>query len=267
MKKLSYLLGLLIAGSLIFSACNKDEEEEAPKDLTPTIAFETGGEDVTAVVGDTLKFSVVCASNSISGEKLDKFRIYMMIENVEYPTPIDETGIDETVYSAGFDYPLDYAFTGRLYAEITDVDGQTSNVSFNVTVEEATTPLEGEEDLEWVRAPSTNGTNLDMFGLKWTYNEKTVYAVIEPDSAQKFVQLDSLQWVSITTKEDLALAVEDADSIVDYRNVSAFADGTYNDVLATKFNDEYFILNIQEGIVVFDSIAGTTVTINGKYNK
>ncbi len=266
MKKLTYLLGLLLVGGLIFSSCSKDEDEE-PQDLTPTIAFETGGEDVTLVQGDTIKFSVACASNSNSGKKLDKFRIYMIIENVEYPTPINVEDIDATVFSAAYDYPLDYVFEGRLYCEVTDVDGQKSSISFNIISEEGTTPLEGEEDLEWIRLGTAPATGLEMFGLKWTSNIKLANAVIKKDSADKFVQLDAAVWETIETKEDLMAAVDAADDMEQYTGVSVDASADYNDVLATKFNDEYFIMHIEHADVVPGSQGTFDITITGKYNK
>lgn len=267
MKKLSYLLGLLLVGSLIFTSCSDDDDTE-PVDLSPSIVFTEGGEDVEVVVGDTVRFSVECASNSTSGKKLDKFRIYMIIDNIEYPTEVNLTDIDENELTLDITNPIDYAFEGRLYCEITDVDGESNSVSFNIISEEATTPLEGEEDLEWKRVGGTAGTGLDMFGLKWTSNVKEVMAVIQKDGADKLVQLAAEDWANITTKEDLMAAIEAAEDLGDYgyRGVSAEANGTYDDVLAVKFNNEYFIIHIAEGTVEVGT-QGTTITITGMYNK
>jgi hypothetical protein len=84
--------------------------------------------------------------------------------------------------------------------------------------------------------------------------------------ATKFVQLTPAQWASITTKEDLAAAVDAGTDIVEYSGVSAEATGTYDDVLATKYNDEYFIIHVTNATVVVGG-SGTTITITGKYKK
>jgi hypothetical protein len=265
MKKLSYLLGLLLFGSLVFTSCGDDDPVE-PQDLTPTIDFTSGGDDVTIIEGESIDFGVACNSNSISGKKLENFKIYLIVNNETQAPIVDSTGIDENAFAANYTITFDNAFTGKLYAEITDVDGEKSNVSFNITVEVGTTPLEGEQDLLWERTGAPAGTGLDMFGLKWTSNVKMVNAVIKKDMADKFVQLTAAEWTSITTKEDLMAAVEAATGIEEYTGVSVDASGTYDDVLATKYGEDYFIMHIEAATVTVVT-EGTKVSITGKYNK
>jgi hypothetical protein len=268
MKKLSYLLGLLLIGGFIFSACSKDEDEE-PQDLTPSIEFAAGGTDTIIVAGDSVLVSVICASNSISGKKLDTYEIYMIIDNENTGAIVEVTDIDENAYAVAYYITFPDPLEGKLYAKITDVDGESSQLSFNITVEEGTTPLEGEQELTWQRVGGAAGTGLDMFGLKWTSNVKEVMAVIQKDGADKFVQLDAEAWTNILTKEDLMAAVDAAEDLGDYgyRGVSAEANGEYNDVLATLFNNEYYLIQISNGTVEVDPVTGTTITISGMYNK
>lgn len=247
-------------------------KEPVPQDLTPTITFVMGGEDTTILLGETLAFSVVCSSNPTSGKKLDKYEIYMIVDNVNTGTLYDSTDIDNNVFAITNIIPTamsPVAFEGRIYAKITDVDGESSQVSFNLTVEEATTPLEGEQDLEWQRIAGNPGTGLEMFGLKWVANAKEINAIIQKDGADKFVQLNSEDWINFSTKEDLMDAVEAAQDLGDngYRGVSAEASGTYDDVLAVMYMGEYYIIHITEGTLVIDPVNGTTITINGMYNK
>ncbi len=82
----------------------------------------------------------------------------------------------------------------------------------------------------------------------------------------KFVELSSAQWTSITTKEDLAAAVEAGTDMTVYEGVSAEASSAYDVVLATKYNNEYFMIHIQNATVVVGG-TGTTITITGKYVK
>lgn len=271
MKKLTYLLGLLLVGSLIFTSCGDDDPVE-PDDLTPSIDFTVGGEDVVVTLGDTVAFQVVCASNSISGKKLDKYEIYMIVNNENTGSFYEVNDIDDAAFTDYIGIPTGFspvAFEGKVYAKITDVDGQYSEVSFNLTVEAAATPLDGEEDMEWQRVGGNAGTGLDMFGLKWTSNVKEVMAVIQKDGADKLVQFESTYWDGITTKEELMAAVDAMEDLGDdgYRGVSAEANDDYDDVLGVKLGEEYFILHITNGTVEVDPVTGTTITITGMYNK
>jgi len=268
MKKLSYLLGLLLFGGLIFSACSKDEDEE-PQDLSPAIEFVSGGEDLTIVAGDSVLVSVACTSNPTSGKKLDTYEIYMIIDNENTGAIVEVNDIDESAYAVAYYITFPDPLEGKLYAKITDVDGESSEVSFNITVEEGTTPLEGEQELTWQREGGAAGTGLDMFGLKWTSNVKEVMAVIQKDGADKFVQLDAEAWTTVLTKEDLMAAVDAAEDLGDYgyRGVSAEANGDYDDVLGVVYMEEYYIIHISQGSVEVDPVTGTTITISGMYNK
>ena len=63
MKKLSYLLGLLLMAGLVFTSCSKDDDEE-PQDLTPAITFQTGGDFINSDVTNFLsKLFIVSAAS------------------------------------------------------------------------------------------------------------------------------------------------------------------------------------------------------------
>ncbi len=268
MKKLSYLLGLFLVAGAMFTSCS-DEGTDEPKELKPVISFKTGGtfisSDVTINEGESIDVGVICTTNSNSNAKLNNVKIYTIVNNVAQAAIIDST-INTSAFDANYSITFIDAFTGKLYAEVTDKDGQKNNVSFNITVEVATTPLDAEADFTWQRVGGAAATGLDMFGLKWTSNGKPVYAEIKKDLASKFVQLTPAQWTSITTKEDLAAAVDAGTDILEYSGVSADASGTYDDVLATKYNDEYFIIHVTAATVEVIG-SGTTITITGKYRK
>lgn len=268
MKKLVYLLGLFLVAGFMFTSCSDDNTDE-PKELKPVISFKTGGtftsSDVTINEGESIDVGVICTANSNSNAKLNNVKVYTIVNNVAQAAIIDST-INTSAFDANYTITFPDAFTGKLYAEVTDKDGQKNNVSFNITVEVATNPLDAEADFTWQRVGGSDATGLAMFGLKWTSNGKPVYAEIKKDMAQKFIQLTPVQWTSITTKEDLAAAVEAGTDIVEYSGVSAEASGTYDDVLATKYNDEYFIIHVTNATVEVGG-SGTTITITGKYKK
>lgn len=150
--------------------------------------------------------------------------------------------------------------------EATDIDMQTS-YSDEVTLvytEIPDTPLTEAEETEWKRIAGSDGTGLDEFGLKWTLNEKSVMAVISKEAAEKFVQLEEEAWEEIETLEALTEAVEEAEDMDDYRGVSAEQNDTYNDVLATVVDDQYFLILIKSATVT-TADAGTTITITVEY--
>jgi len=254
---------------LVFTSCSKDEDEE-PQDLTPAITFQTGGDfitsDVTIDQGDAIKIGVVCTSNGISGKKLESFRIYMIINDATQPNIVDSTDIDATTFTTAYEITFPDVLSGKLYAEITDKDGQKKSVSFTVTVEEATTPLGAAEDLTWQRVAGAAGTGLDTFGLEWTSNGKAVNAQIEKadDGAEKFVLLTADEWDMIETIEDLTAKVEAGDDMDMYEGISAEATADYDEVLAVKYNEVYYIIHITKATVE-TSGSGTTITITGQY--
>ncbi|RLD56899.1 MAG: hypothetical protein DRJ05_10575 [Bacteroidetes bacterium] len=275
MKKLSYLLGLFLVAGMIFSSCSKDEDEVI-QDLTPIITYVTGAgftsADITITQGDSILVGVLCTSNAISSEKLESFRTYMIVDNNPQSNIIDSADINSTTFGANYYITFPDVVTGNLFAEITDKDGEKSNVSFKVTVEAGTTLLGAEEDLEWKREYGAAGIGLDVFGLKWTSNAKETFAQIEKANdtlaAEKFVQLTAEEWTSIITIEDLTAAVEAATDMELYEGISTtVAHDDYDEVLATKYNGEYFIIHLESSTIEVDPTLGSIITIFGKSKK
>ncbi len=187
MKKLSYLLAIIVIAGIYFTSCSKDDTT-TPQDLKPVISFKTGtgltSSDVTITVGESINLGVICTANSNSGTKLNNVKIYTIVNNAQQPSIIDST-INAAAFDATYVITFSNAFTGKLYAEVTDKDGQKNNVSLTITVETATTPLEAAADFTWQRVGGAAATGLDMFGLKWTSNGKAVNAQIKKDAAIK----------------------------------------------------------------------------------
>jgi len=272
MKKLSFLIGLFAIAGVIFTSCSKDEDTN-PEDLKPTITFKTGtgltSSDVTMDQGDSITIGILATANSNSGAKLQRVRIYMIVDNNPQSAIVD-TSFNESNFSANYTITFPDVVDGKLYAEVTDKDNLKSEVSINVTVNSATTPLAAAEDLTWERVGGSGNpsTGLDMFGLKWTSNGKKVDAKITKDGADKFVKLDAAMWTSIETVEDLMTAVNDGTDMDTYTGISADASNDYDEVLAVMNNDEYYIIHLTHADVVSpNSFGGTTITIDGMYKK
>ena len=251
-----------------FTSCSKDDDED-PVDLTPNMDFKGGNEYISAdalvTAGQDFKIGITASSNANSGKKLNSVKYTVTSNNVvvlEFDSVFSETS-----------YNLDYIFNmsdpgqGVFNFVVTDKDGQTKSISLTVTAESADTPLGVAADTYFERVGGAAGTGLEGFGLQWTGNAKLVNAVIKKDAATKLVQLTAAEWTSITTVEALAAAVDAAADMEDYRGISADADGTYDDLLACIFNDEYYMIHLTSATVAVDAVNGTTIKIYGQSKK
>ncbi len=132
MKKLNYLLGLMLITGMIFTSCSKDDDEPLP----PGIHFkgEAGytSADVTINENNTIKVGIVALSNSTSGQNITSFKLTLTSNNI--PDVLVDSAVNTATYDA--DYLITFPDEGeyRLSAKVTDKDGQSAEVAFNVTV-------------------------------------------------------------------------------------------------------------------------------------
>lgn len=138
MKKLSYLLGLIIAAGLIFSSCSKDDEEE-PKD--PTLAFLGGNYpplgipyttgDVTLEVSSQFVFGIT--ANSQSDKDLRRVFIQKVYENVAPVTVLDSNFSSKTFTLSveGFAYPTEG--TEDFTITVWDKNDKSATLGFTLT--------------------------------------------------------------------------------------------------------------------------------------
>lgn len=247
----------LVLFAFVFTSCEDDEVSSPPLVLTTS-----GGEIVLAEgVGDyTLDGSVQSEAGVAEVRLLEvtddgNFQIGGALTSFDDPGLVSFsfaiTGITDTMV---------------VRVEAIDVEFQASysdDITFIYTpVEE--TPLTEAVAATWERVGGSDGTGLDMFGLKWILNQKTTKAVITKEDADKFVQLDEAAWDEIETLESLAEALEDTEGIEDYRGVSATDSGTYSDVLGTKIGDRHFLILVREATVTSVDV-GTKVIIDISY--
>jgi hypothetical protein len=268
MKRAIYFMGLLLlTGAMVFTSCNKDDDD--PVDINPNLAFMGGADytssDATFIVGEAFKVGVNASENANSGKKLVSFVVVRTFNNV--PTTV----LDSSFSSATFTWEDNLLANAEVGTErwtftVTDKDGVASQLAFVITTEAGTTDLGAAEAFVWQRVGAAAGTGLDGFGLKWTSNGKEVMAQIKKDMAEKFVQLDAAAWTTLVTVEDLAAAVEAGTDMAVFTGISAEASKTYDYVLATKYNGEYFLIHITDATVVVET-AGTTITINGMFKQ
>ncbi len=251
-----FVAGLLLVTAM-FTACEDDEIFDPPTVLTSAggeIVLDEGVEEYT-LEGTVLSDAGVAEIRLLEVTDDGNFQIGSTLTNFEDPNSV----------------PYSFTITGItdvmvVKVEATDIDMQTS-YSDEITLVYTPVPetqLTDAEQTEWKRVGGNDGTGLDEFGLKWTRNLKSVMAVIEKDGAGKFVQLAEEAWEEIETLEALIEEVEDAEDMEDYRGVSAEQDNTYNDVLATVVDGQYFLILVKSATVTTGD-AGTTVTIDVEY--
>ena len=273
MKKTLYLFSLLLlAGAMIFSACKKDDEDPTPIDYTPILTFVGGAgytsADATFTVGATFMVGVNGKENPTSKKNLESFKVVRTFNNIN-TTVFEFNGInDPNFYWSDTIVANAAAGEERFTFTLTDKDGQMKELAFIITTEAATNPLSNPEALVWQRVGGAAATGLNAFGLKWTKNAKEVMCRIEKDSADKFVKLASADWASFITVEELTAAVDAGTDMNEYAGISAeVPHDDYDEVLATKFKGEYFLIHLTESTITVDTIIGTTITINGQFKK
>lgn len=258
MKKLNLLFVMLGLVSLTFLvSCGEDTEDVSPiLTITPSSAQEFEE-------GDLFTVEVVAAENVESKRRLENLTI-------SGPDGLNfDTTINASSFSATFEFVTPPARTAAYTYTftVTDRGGESTTRTLSVTSKESTAdsiPLDGPTSFQWQRVGGTPGTGLSQFGLQWNSNSATS-AIITTGPQVKLVQLGSGTWSSIETKEDLADAVDNATAITSYTGISATAPNqTYDDVIATRVNGEYYILRV-ESSTASSSAAGTTITANGNY--
>ncbi|MDD5508126.1 MAG: hypothetical protein PHD25_07315 [Bacteroidales bacterium] len=141
MKKLIYLFVLLMVSGLFFmTSCTDDEEG----DVKPTISFKGGAgyvsQDVTLDTDAEFTIGITAASNSSSGAKLSLLELTRVYNNATWFTW--DTAIDVSYYSIDITMTtLNTEGTERIAFKITDKDGQTSEISVNITTESSAGPI------------------------------------------------------------------------------------------------------------------------------
>lgn len=266
MKNFKLILVLFAALGMTVASCSDDTA--TPVDTTPNIDFKGGSNyisaDATVVTGETFVIGITASSNVNSGKNLTSVMYTVTSNNVVIME-------QDSVFSAtsyNYDYSFSLANVGDAVFKfvVTDKNGETNTISLTVTAEAGTTPLGAAEATLWKREGANAGTGLSGFGLKWDSNLKAVHAVIKKDVASKFVQLNADSWTTFTTQEELVAAVDAAQGIEDFREISAEASATFNYVLGVIYNNQYFMIHLTSSTVEVLQ-AGTTITINGESKK
>jgi hypothetical protein len=261
MNKFRYcIIAALIMAAGMLTGCDEDDPEifDPPSVMTSAggnIQLDPGVDEYT--VNGTAQ----------SSAPLMDIRLIEITDDGEFQIGNRITSFENPVFHQ-FSFPI----TGitrdmTVRVRVTDTQDQTAMtdpISIFYNPLPAETPLSEAADTVWRRTGSAAGTGLADFGLAWTSNVKTVKAVIRKDGAEKFVQLDAADWEEIETLEELMEKVDEAEDMTDYRGVSAMAPGSYNDVLATIHDGQYYLILV-ESATVQATDDGTVITISVKF--
>ncbi|BDC99560.1 hypothetical protein [Persicobacter psychrovividus] len=290
MKNLFYAtLALFMVG--VLTSCG-ETEDILPSESNSLNIKTTQSTDDYVVSGQKISFTALLTSTD---KNLRTFEVSgpvdyaeLSVENI-IDTEKDDSGDktlknlragDEYVYTNDKQvaYTVNYTVSQNDIDEALDNDGKmefmisisdksligsgstgvkTAKVEFMV---QTATPLE-EADFKAERSGGADATGLDAYGLAWTSNTNTS-AIIKKD-ADKLVKLSAEDYENITSVEALMAAVDAADDMDDFRDVSVSESKDYDLVIATKKGDDYFMINITRADVK-TATAGTTVTVTGK---
>ena len=138
MKRSIYFMGLLLlAGAMIFTACNKDDDPD-PVDQTPVLTFIGGAgytsADVVLQPGSIFKVGINASENATSKKNIETFKVVRTYNNT--PTTVfEDDNIGEQTYTWEDDSLYAHTATGeeRWTFTITDKDGFAKEISFIIT--------------------------------------------------------------------------------------------------------------------------------------
>ena len=261
MKKLALALVCLISVAF-FASCTPEGQ--------PTISVLPGEEYVhdgdTINVNQEFNIGFAMSSSIETGKELASFTL--VIDDEAFET-VELKGTEDTYERTLALNTVDtrddidnVVITGT----VTDVAGQSASVTITLILN-ATQELVP-ASFEWNRHGAAAATgNLAELGLAWNSNgSKEDFAIITAVEGAELYYIPAEKWAAVTTPaEKAALFAEEgiALPIRAYKGVSAWSSHTYDDVIATLYNNEYYLIHITEGVV--SPFKGTDVTIKGEW--
>lgn len=195
-KNFFFLLLVFAVASTVLVSCNKDENTDPQ---VPSINFVGGSgyvsTDGTYPVNTLLKVGINAAANTTSGSKLTKLVVTRTFNNV--PTTV----LDSTISVSNFNieanfYTASVAGTERFAVKVTDADGESNEISFNIT----TTPVEATVSI-YTAILMGGQSNLNI-GSFWSSSNNTVYK--QADAALNQNKVDLVYFYGTENKASLA---------------------------------------------------------------
>jgi len=166
MKKFALLLLFAISGSLFLVSCNggDDNDPGTPKPK-PTISFKTGGNytssNTTKQAGQDIDFGVIATPSS--GEKISRVKVTLSVNGGPEAVLADSNNIKLTSYTNDWTAikvgNLPNA-QNKYTATVTQTNGESSSVSFVVTV---TAPPKPVQETGGIQLGAQNNSSIGSF--------------------------------------------------------------------------------------------------------
>ncbi|HNS18491.1 MAG TPA: hypothetical protein PKH94_06340 [Bacteroidales bacterium] len=210
MKKLVYLFAFLMVSGLFFMSSCTDEEEG---DLKPTVNFKGGAgyvsEDITLDTEEDFTIGLTAASNSSSGANLSLLELTRVYNNATWFTW--DTAINVSYYSIDITLTsLNVEGTEKINIKVTDKDGQSSEISLNITTESSAGPITAYDQ-------KILGSYQSSTGSSFASVDGTIYSLAEAKANQSKVD-----WLYFYGAADLATlaAPDDAHAALVFNNAT-----------------------------------------------
>jgi hypothetical protein len=213
MKKLTLILLVFITGSLmLFTGCQDPE----PTEVKPTISFESGADyisaDATLEASAEFMIGINADANENSGAMLTKLEMVRHFVNLQTDQTVTwDTVINVSTYSIDFlvtAFPLEgnetFIFT------ITDAEGETAEVSLDITTEITYGPLSVFENV-------TLGDQDNSTGSSFASLDGTVYNLA--DAKENSDKIDFVYYYGATNKATLCAPADETAAQV-YNNAT-----------------------------------------------
>lgn len=136
MKKLNLLLSMfLLTGAVLLTSCGKDEDKTDPG---PALTLKSGDNytsaDKTIQVNTNLLVGITAAKSPVSGQKLTRFRLSNISNNVS--ATVFDTLFSLDSYNWERSIPFNSVGSARLLFELWDNAGVKVEKGFDVTIED-----------------------------------------------------------------------------------------------------------------------------------
>ena len=222
-KAIKFFILVMMAGSVVFTACNKDDDTEPVQKPVINLVDSTGyiSADATVEVDSVFKVIVYVAENPDSKKNIATLRVVRTFNNIPNTTdiPVNESSAYLTIEftAAGVVGVENIQFTAI------DNDGQSSATSIVITTVETPGPID-----TYTMKILGSYDNL-THGSSFATIDGTVYKIA--DATLNQAKIDFLYWFGASTSATLASPADDASPTV-YPAVGTWT--TRND---TKFQE------------------------------
>ncbi len=236
MKKFALILMTLVVGStLLFTGC----QDPDPVEVKPTISFETGADftstDVTVEANTQLLFGINADANENSGSALAKLTLVRHFVNLTQDQTIEwDTVINVNTFSINFEvsaYPVEG--TETFIFTITDADGETAEVSLDVTTEITYAPINVWENIKLgdqdntigssfasidgttytLAEASENSNKIDFVYYYGATNRATICSPSDETAVQVYSSIENWETRNGTTFKETTVTPEEFDAI------------------------------------------------------